>query len=75
MWTRVKTRACPDCGSTRSGSGTGKVKDARCLDCDGPMDRQPLFYKYLGVLIVVVVLVLAAAWIVLAEHGSPGRPF
>jgi flagellar biogenesis protein FliO len=51
------------------------VKDARCLDCDAPMDPNPLFYKYLGGLIIVVALVLAGAWIVLAGQGSTARPF
>ena len=51
------------------------MKDARCLDCDAPMDPNPLFYKYLGGLTVVIVLVLVGAWIVLAGQGSSGRPF
>jgi hypothetical protein len=75
MGALVKIRACIDCGSTRSGSATGKVKDARCLDCGALMDPNPLFFKYLGGLTIVVVLVLAGAWIVLAGQGSAGRPF
>jgi hypothetical protein len=65
----MKTRACPDCGSTRSQTDTGKAKDARCLDCDALMNPQPLHLKYLGGLIVVVVLVLAGAWIVLVGQA------
>jgi hypothetical protein len=62
-------KTCPDCGGTQSRSRTGLAKDARCVQCDGPMNGQTVFYKYLGALILLVVLVLAGAWIVLA--GSP----
>jgi hypothetical protein len=75
MWTRMKIRACPDCGSTRSGSATGKAKDARCLECDAPMNPNPVFFKYLGGLIAVVVLVLAGAWIVLAGQAPLDQHF
>jgi hypothetical protein len=61
-------KTCPDCGGTQSRSQTGLAKDARCMECDGPMN-QTVFYKYLGALILVVLLVLAGAWIVLA--GNP----
>jgi hypothetical protein len=71
----MKIRTCPDCGGVRSRSETGEAKDARCLDCDGPMNLQPLYLKYLGGLIAVVVLVLAGAWIVLAGQAPPERPF
>ncbi len=51
------------------------MKDARCLDCDAPMDPNPLFFKYLGGLTAVVILVLAAAWIVLAGQAPLQRHF
>jgi hypothetical protein len=63
----MKIRACPDCGSTRSQTDTGKAKDARCLDCDALMHPRPMYFKYLGWLIVIVLLVLAAAWLILAR--------
>jgi hypothetical protein len=45
------------------------------MDCDALMDPNPLFYKYLGALIAVVVLVLAGAWIVLAGQAPPQGSF
>jgi hypothetical protein len=62
-------RTCPDCGSTQSRSETGLAKDTRCVQCDGPMAGQTVFYKYLGGLILIVALVLGGGWIVLI--GSP----
>jgi hypothetical protein len=61
----MKPRACPDCGSLRSLSATGFAQDLRCLDCDALLFGDPAFYKYLGGLFIIVVLVLAAVWIVL----------
>jgi len=71
----MKIRACPDCGGVRSGTESGNAKDARCLDCDALMDPNPLFYKYLGALIAVVVLVLAGAWIILGGQAPTYRLF
>jgi len=67
----MKPKACPDCGSLRSHSATGFAQDLRCLDCDALVFAKPAFYKYLGGLIVIVLLVLAGAWIVLGGQGAP----
>jgi hypothetical protein len=71
----MKPKVCPDCGSFRNHSMTGLAQDLRCLDCDAPLFGQPSFYKYLGGLIVIVLLVLAGAWIVLGGQASPQQPF
>jgi hypothetical protein len=71
----MNTRACPDCGSTQSGSAVGVGKDARCSNCGAPMNLYPAFFKYLGGLIVVVLLVLAGAWIVLVGQVPLQQPF
>jgi hypothetical protein len=36
------------------------------MRCDGLMNGDDVFYKYVGGLIAIVVLVLAGGWIVLA---------
>jgi hypothetical protein len=71
----MKPKTCPDCGSNRSRSETGLARDARCLDCDGLMDGHAVFYKYLGGLILIVVLVLAGAWIALGGQVEPHHLF
>ena len=71
MWTGMKPKGCPDCGSVRSHSATGFAQDLRCLECDAPLFGRRVLYKYIGALVIVVLLVLAAAWIILAGQ-DPG---